>query len=75
MIGKSLLDIKESEIEKTIKVNVLAHFWTIKQFLPAMVKENKGHIVTIGSQAGIVGAPKMTEYCASKFAVNFLIIL
>jgi len=31
-------------------VNVLAHFWTIKAFLPAMISSERGHIVTIGWQ-------------------------
>ena len=27
-------------------MNALAHFWTLKAFLPHMIKENKGHIVS-----------------------------
>jgi len=34
-----------------------------------MIESNEGHIVTIASQAGLIGAVKMTEYCATKFAV------
>lgn len=34
-----------------------------------MLKRNHGHIVTIASSAGLIGAPKMADYCASKFAV------
>lgn len=28
----------------------------------------KGHIVSIASLAGMGGAPRLTDYCASKFA-------
>lgn len=40
----------------------------MKAFLPAMMKDNKGHIVSIASLAGHVGVPKLVDYCASKFA-------
>lgn len=33
-----------------------------------MLKENKGHIVSIASLAGHVGCPKLVDYTASKFA-------
>lgn len=36
-------------------VNTTAHFWTAKAFLPDMIKENKGHLVTIASAAGTSG--------------------
>ena len=34
-----------------------------------MIKQKKGHIVTIGSLAGMAGSPRLSDYCASKFAV------
>ena len=30
--------------------NVLAHFWTIKAFLPNMIQEKVGHVVSFGAQ-------------------------
>ena len=39
-----------------------------KAFLPAMMSKNHGHLVTIASMAGIVGAAGLGDYCASKFA-------
>lgn len=53
-------------IKKTLEVNTLALLYTIRQFLPGMIKMNRGHIVTIASFSGIVGAPSMAEYSASK---------
>lgn len=29
----------------TFGVNTLSHFWILKEFLPAMIKAGKGHIV------------------------------
>ncbi|KAL9713142.1 hypothetical protein Ac2012v2_004383 [Leucoagaricus gongylophorus] len=67
--GKLILDLSEKDIEQTFGVNTLAHYWTIKAFLPSMLKKKLGHIVTIASFMGIVGAPRLTDYAASKAAV------
>ncbi len=32
--GKRLLESPDALLEKTMQVNVLAHFWTLKAFLP-----------------------------------------
>ncbi|KAM7167853.1 17-beta-hydroxysteroid dehydrogenase 13-like isoform 2-T2 [Macrochelys suwanniensis] len=41
---------------------------TTKAFLPAMMKNNHGHIVTVASVAGHSTASFMVTYCSSKFA-------
>ncbi|KAI2535098.1 HSD17B11 isoform 3 [Pan troglodytes] len=41
---------------------------TTKAFLPAMTKNNHGHIVTVASAAGHVSVPFLLAYCSSKFA-------
>ena len=65
--GKSILDCPDHLMQKTMDVNTTAHFWTIKAFLPEMIKNDSGHIVTVASMAGIVGVSGMVDYCASKF--------
>ncbi|KAG8230138.1 hypothetical protein J437_LFUL010630 [Ladona fulva] len=42
---------------------------TAKAFLPDMMNDNHGHIVTIASLAGLVGVNQLADYSASKFAV------
>lgn len=66
--GRSLLDTPDHLIERSFNVNILAHFWTTKAFLPAMLAKDHGHIVTIASLAGHVGMSKLVDYCSSKFA-------
>ncbi|KAL9970363.1 hypothetical protein ACROYT_G022721 [Oculina patagonica] len=66
--GKKLLDSSDEEILATFDVNSLAHFWTIKEFLPSMIQHNRGHIVSIASIAGCVGLAGAVDYCSSKFA-------
>jgi len=66
--GSSVLDTPDKKIVKTFEVNVLAHFWTIKAFMPSMISAKKGHVVNIASLAGHSGTNKLVDYCASKFA-------
>jgi len=64
--GKEFLDATESEIEHTMKVNTLALLYTTREFLPSMIRNKKGHIVTIASLGGLIGISGASDYCASK---------
>ncbi|XP_046455181.1 estradiol 17-beta-dehydrogenase 11-like isoform X3 [Daphnia pulex] len=66
--GKVLLDCSDEQIQRTFDVNVLAHFWTVKSFLPDMIEQDLGHIVTVASLAGLNGTDRLVDYCSSKFA-------
>ncbi|KAF7706214.1 epidermal retinol dehydrogenase 2 [Silurus meridionalis] len=62
--GKKFLQSSDTLME----VNSMAHFWTCKAFLPAMIAANHGHVVSIASSAGLIGVSGLADYCASKFA-------
>lgn len=62
----TILEEPESKIRQTFEVNTLSHFLMIKEFLPAMVKANHGHVVTIASMASFVALGEMVDYCCSK---------
>ncbi|KAH9516683.1 hypothetical protein DERF_007408 [Dermatophagoides farinae] len=66
--GKNILDLSDEQIQRTMNVNVISHFFTIRAFLPRMIERKSGHIVTIASLAGELGVALLTDYCASKFA-------
>ncbi|CBY07137.1 unnamed protein product [Oikopleura dioica] len=66
--GKSFLEADDAMVQKTFEVNSISHFWTTKAFLPKMVENNHGHIVSIASSAGYFPVPKLADYCASKAA-------
>jgi len=68
VFGKAILEASDADIQRTFDVNALALFWTTRAFLPAMLERNRGHIVTIASAGGLVAAPRLTDYSASKFA-------
>ena len=40
----------------------------LQAFLPDMLEQKRGHVVTIASLAGQAGTNKLVDYCASKFA-------
>ena len=67
--GKKLLEVSDIMIKKTFEINTIGCLYTIREFLPAMMKMNKGHIVNIASMAGLCGVPSTTEYSASKAAL------
>lgn len=66
-MGKRLLDMDTEEIEKSLFTNLLSSFYTLKTFLPAMIRgQNGGTIVTVSSVIGKVGAAQLTDYAAAK---------
>ncbi|GAB1604554.1 short-chain dehydrogenase/reductase 3-like [Argonauta hians] len=70
MYGGKLLDLEEEDIEMSFKVNVLAHFRTIRSFLPSMQESGHGHIVTIGSCLGLMAINQTGAYASSKHALT-----
>ncbi|KAK9296501.1 hypothetical protein QLX08_009542 [Tetragonisca angustula] len=66
------MDHTPEHIKRIFDINVLAHHWILQAFLPNMIQNNYGHIVSISSMAGIFGLPNIVPYCSSKFAVRGL---
>jgi len=64
----SVLKLSERAIKLIFGVNIQAHFYTVQEFLPAMIKAKKGHIVTIASMASFVSQPGLVAYSATKAA-------
>lgn len=66
--GKRLLEATDDEIVRTFAVNTLAPFRVTRAFLPGMLAQGRGHVVTIASAAGIAAVPRLADYSASKAA-------
>ncbi|CAD1474449.1 unnamed protein product, partial [Heterotrigona itama] len=60
------------QIKRIFDINIMAHFWVLQTFLPNMIQNNYGHIVSISSVAGLFGLSNVVPYCSSKFAVRGL---
>lgn len=64
--GKSLLQLSVEEIEHNFQVNLLSHFYTLKAFLPGMVRAGSGTVVTLSSVLGQIGSAHLSDYTAAK---------
>ena len=70
--GKPLTELSPEEVQRTLRVNTAALFWTARAFLPPMIDAGTGHVVTMASAGGLIGVSRLSDYCASKFgAVGF----
>jgi len=70
MPAHSFLGHNPRELERVFQINVFGQFWILREFLPSMLKNNKGHIVTVCSAAGIIGTRYMVPYVGTKHAVH-----
>ncbi|XP_014482028.1 PREDICTED: short-chain dehydrogenase/reductase family 16C member 6-like, partial [Dinoponera quadriceps] len=67
---RTLLNYDINEISRVVDVNLMAHYWTMKTFLPNMIERNHGHVVAISSVAALHGIPHGTTYCTTKIAIR-----
>ncbi|KAH8675084.1 hypothetical protein BGZ61DRAFT_508584 [Ilyonectria robusta] len=65
---KPILEETDLEIRRTFDVNIVAHFFLVREFLPWMISQNHGHIITIASMASFVTVAYNVDYCCSKAA-------
>jgi NAD(P)-dependent dehydrogenase (short-subunit alcohol dehydrogenase family) len=74
--GYSLLgNFEEStmpEIEAQFATNFYGVAHVMRAVLPVMRKQRAGHIINIGSSAGVVGLKHCSAYAATKFAIEGL---
>jgi all-trans-retinol dehydrogenase (NAD+) len=66
--GKTILDATEAETKWVFDVNSLSHYRLAKEFVPSMVKNNHGMVVTLASLAAYIVLANNVDYSASKAA-------
>ncbi len=64
-----LADGSDAEFDAIMDVNVKGVWLCMKYQIPVMLAQGGGAIVNTASVAGLIAAPKMGIYCASKHAV------
>lgn len=64
-----VLALSLTDWEFTFRVNMTAPFLLAKAFGPAMIERKRGCIINIASGRGLEGAPKGSNYAATKAAV------
>lgn len=68
----TLLETTEDDFDQVININLKGTALVNRYVLQHMVERRQGSIVNIASDAGIVGCPRLTAYCASKGGVVLL---
>jgi short-subunit dehydrogenase len=63
-------DLSGDEIFELLDTNVLGTMRVTRRVLPHMRKAGKGRIVFVTSVAARIGAPALSSYCSSKFALE-----
>lgn len=63
-----ILEQTEEGLRKVFDVNIISHYYTVQEFLPAMTKNKKGHVVTIASMAAFATTPGLVPYSNTKVA-------
>ena len=59
-----------SEMQRMMDINFMGTYHCVRAALPTMRRQQSGHFVFLSSVAGKLGAPMLTGYCASKWAVR-----
>lgn len=55
--------------EKLLQVNLLSHIQFTRELLPSLLARPEAHVLNVCSMFGLVGMPKLTAYCTTKFAL------
>jgi short-subunit dehydrogenase len=55
--------------DRLMRVNLLSHIQFTRELLPSLLARQEAHVLNVCSVLGLVGMPKVTAYCASKFGM------
>ncbi|KAF5009942.1 hypothetical protein F66182_15505, partial [Fusarium sp. NRRL 66182] len=55
--ARPILENSDREIQKMFEVNTLAQYKILREFLPSLIKQNHGMVVTVASQGGNCTTP------------------
>jgi NAD(P)-dependent dehydrogenase (short-subunit alcohol dehydrogenase family) len=64
--------VLEKDFDETLAVNLKGTFFTAQAVGKLMIKQRRGRIINISSQAGFVALPTESVYCMTKAAIAHL---
>lgn len=67
---KTFLEVPTDEWKKYFDINVMGTVYFTKAVLPGMIERRFGRIINVSSVAGVYGNANMTQYSATKGAIN-----
>ena len=65
----SLEEFSYGQISALLDLNLTSQIYLTRALLPAL-KQNRAHLVFIGSESALAGAPRGAVYCAAKFGLR-----
>jgi len=66
---KPIIEITEADMDRYFAINSKSILFGMKHAIPHMIRQGKGNILNVASMAGLLGAPTLGGYAASKHAV------
>lgn len=70
LVPGTVLSLSEDQIRAIVEVNFLSLIHGCRAVLPFMRRQQRGHIITIGSLGGVLPMPYESVYSATKFALR-----
>ena len=64
--------VTEKDFDETVAVNLKATFFVSQAVAKVMIRQRRGRIVNVGSQAGTVALPTESVYCMTKAGIAHL---
>ncbi|MGZ3601448.1 MAG: SDR family oxidoreductase [Ktedonobacterales bacterium] len=68
--GGLIDEFSAADMRSMVDINLMGTFHSVRAALPAMRQQQRGHFVFLSSVAGKLGAPLLSGYCATKWAVR-----
>jgi len=72
-IGGNIGEKQMNRADEMVRINLLSLFYLLEAITPIFKKQMSGHLVGVGSVAGIKAAPGFALYSATKFGMRALI--
>jgi short-subunit dehydrogenase len=63
-------EFSAADMRGMMDINFMGTFHCVRAALPVMHQQQRGHFVFLSSVAGKLGAPLLSGYCATKWAVR-----
>ncbi len=70
--GNPAENVREEDFDATLNVNLKGTFFASQAAGRVMIRQNRGRIINMGSQAGSVALPTESVYCMTKAAISHL---
>ena len=55
--------------DRLLRINLLAHVQFTRELLSNLLERQEAHVLNVCSVLGLIGMPKVTAYCTSKFGM------